>query len=593
MVSQPFRFLLVVAFSTAVCCSSPVAWCQEDFPTLTIPGLKDGDKPASETPPAFSESRPAGDQPLAAPRPLSAPAPRTQQRLKPGEREFLPRTNSSSKPSSSDRPARPDRPARTYRAPAEDGRALPETDFSARSPIVSTPPATGDVAVTIRSSLLNRFVEDQKVESDNVATRVLEADVRGVQTTATFVQLQSADNPGMARLNVIAQGTVNSNTVGYTPQARITTAGNHTFNVIKPVYFDGRKFLTKPAYGGLQVRQTPQQVSTRASGMPLIGPIGDQMAWNEVLRRMPQSDAIVVRRVADDVFPRVNQSVDRQLTDFNRKWTDMQQRLAKLTGSDRVAWSASSTKDSFTTIVTNRSVLSRTHDPDGELSAELAPVEVAAVLVSEDGINHTLDNQALNGLVITDSALQQLVTNHKNGDRDPARLLETLQSLRDSTAEPLLFSLRLADSQPLGVRFRDGRLQLQFRFQILPKSGDASVTQLMTVQLKGRGTDSGGWALFVSDISVAAASTNEQPDNWTNLIDGQVERVIDLIPETELPRQLELSRFADQLPAVRIHRIQSLAGQLRVSFKATEAAPTAPTEITSRRPPQTSGRRDR
>jgi len=507
--------------------------------------------------------------------------------LKPGEREFLPRTDSSSQPSSSDRPAR------TYRAPAEDRRPLPETDFSARSPIVSTPPATGDVAVTIRSSLLNRFVEDQKIESDNVATRVLEADVRGVQTTATFVQLQSADNTRMARLNVIAQGTVNSNTVGYTPQARITTAGNHTFNVIKPVYFDGRKFLTKPAYGGLQVRQTPQQVSTRASGMPLIGPIGDQMAWNEVLRRMPQSDAVVVRRVADDVFPRVNQSVDQQLTDFNRKWTDVRQRLAGLTGSDRVAWSASSTKDSFTTIVTNQSVLSRTHDPDSELMAALAPMEAAAVLVSEDGINHTLDNQALNGLVITDSALQQLVTDHKNGDRNPARVL---QALRDSTAEPVLFSLRLADSQPLGVRFRDGRLQLQFRFQILPKSGDASVTQLMTVQLKGRGTDGGGWALFVSDISVAAASTNEQPDNWTNLINGQVERVIDLIPETELPRQIDLAQFADQLPAVRIHRIQSLGGRLRVSFKATEAAPmrpTAATEITSRKPPQPTGGRGR
>ncbi|MCR9199072.1 MAG: hypothetical protein NXI04_10535 [Planctomycetaceae bacterium] len=575
MVSLPFRFLLVVAFSTAVCCSSPVAWCQEDFPTLTIPGLKDGDKPASDSPPAFSESRPAGDQPL------SAPAPRMQQRLKPGEREFLPRTDPPSDSMSSDRSADTDRTS------DENRRSLPDREFSARSPIVSAPPATGDVAVTIRSSLLNRFVEDQKIESDNVATRVLEADVRGVQTTATFVQLQSADNARMARLNVIAQGTVNSNTVGYTPQARITTAGNHTFNVIKPVYFDGRRFLTKPAYGGLQVRQTPQQVSTRASGMPLIGPLGDQMAWNEVLRRMPQSDAIVVRRVADDVFPRVNQSVDQQLTDFNRKWTGMRQRLAALTGSDRVAWSASSTKDSFTTIVTNRSVLSRTHSPDSELQAELAPMEAAAILVSEDGINHTLDHQALNGLVITDSALQQLVTNHKNGDRNPAHLLETLQSLRDSTAEPVLFSLRLADSQPLGVRFRDGRLQLQFRFQILPKSGNASVTQLMTVQLKGRGTDSGGWALFVSDISVAAASTNEQPDNWTNLINGQVERVIDLIPETELPRQIDLTKFADQLPSVRIHRIQSLGGQLRVSFKATEAAPT---EITSRKPQQTTGR---
>lgn len=565
-----------------------MAWCQEDFPTLTIPGLKDGDKPESQTPPAFSESRPAAPGPAS-----SAPDPGVQRRLKPGEREFLPRTSPSSKSSSES--ASPEPSSDTDRSPDPQGlRRTQDREFSARSPIVSAPAATGDVAVTIRSSLLNRFVEDQKIESDNVATRVLEADVRGVQTTATFVQLQSADNGRMARLNVIAQGTVNSNTVGYTPQARITTAGNHTFNVIKPVYFDGRKFLTKPAYGGLQVRQTPQQVSTRASGMPLIGPIGDQMAWNEVLRRMPQSDAVVVRRVADDVFPRVNQSVDRQLTDFNIKWGQLRQRLSRLTGTDRIDWSASSTDDSFTTIVTNESVLSRTHDPDSQLTTELTAAEAVAVLLSEDGVNHVLNTPALQGLVITDTALQQLVTAHKNADhnnagRSPARLLEMLQSLRDSSAAPMLFSLRLADSQPLGVRFRDGRLQLQFRFQIVPKSGDPSVTQLMTVQLKGRGNQSGGWALFVSDISVEAASTNEQPDTWTNLINGQVERVIDLIPETELPRQIDLAQFAEQLPSVRIHRIQALGGQLRVSFRTAQVTPT---EITSRKPAAPTNRVD-
>ena len=54
-----------------------------------------------------------------------------------------------------------------------------------------------------------------------------------------------------------------------------------------------------------------------------------------------------------------------------------------------------------------------------------------------------------------DQKLDAAVKLHKQGQAGQA-----LQALRDSTAEPVLFSLRLADSQTLGVRFRDDRLQL-------------------------------------------------------------------------------------------------------------------------------------
>lgn len=535
-----------------LCWGSSLAYCQDDFPLLIIPGPEEAtdrsDKPSSRPSPVFEESRP--DFPK---------RDSEQRRLRPGDREFLPRL-----------PSAEPTPSSEYRR-----------DHSVRSPIVSNPPTAGDVAVSIRTSLLNRFIADQKIESNNVATRVMEVDVRGVQTTATFVQLQSAENGKMARWNVIAQGTVNSNTVGYTPQARITTAGNHTFNVIKAVYFDGRRFLTKPAYGGLQVRQTPQQVNTRASGMPLIGPIGDQIAWSEVLRRMPASDAVVVRRVADDVFPRVNQSVDQRLVELNRKWTDLQQRLRILAADDRIRWAASSTEDSFTTTVFNESVMTRTHDPDNALTAELSDVEAAAVVVSEDSTNHVLNRLSLNGLTISDTALQQLVVDYQSGEIELATLPQRLAALRESSADPLLFSLRFADSQPVGMRFRDGRLQLQTRFQILPTAGDPGITQLMTIQLKGRSNTDGGWALYVSDIGVEPASTNEQPDSWTRMIDTQASRLIDLIPQTELPRRIDLAQYGEKLPAVRIHRIQAISGQLRVSFKAD-----VPTELTSRRPAQ-------
>ena len=181
-------------------------------------------------------------------------------------------------------------------APVYDSPSVPVPGSSRAVPKSYAPPRAGDFSMTVRTELLTPFVNRETVESDNVATRVMEADVRGVQTTATSVRLQSLVSSVNARLHIQSTGTVSSNTIGYTRQAQVATLGNHTFDVIKPVFFDGRRFLTKQAYGALQVRQVPQAVTTVASGMPLLWPIGERMAWNEVYRRMPMSDSIVARR---------------------------------------------------------------------------------------------------------------------------------------------------------------------------------------------------------------------------------------------------------------------------------------------------------
>ena len=440
------------------------------------------------------------------------------------------------------------------------------------------PPAAGDFAVTIRTRLLNQFVEDQKVESNNVATRVMEADVRGVQTTVTNIGLESTDNSEMARLNVVAQGTVNSNTIGYTRQAQVATSGNHTFRIYKPIYFDGQQFLTKPAYGGLQVRQVPQSVNSVASRVPLFGPIGDQIAWSEVLRRMPASNSIVARRVADDVFPKVNSSVDEKLRDLNLKWGQMQQRLKVVVGQDDVDWRANSSSDSFTSVVVNRSV-ARTSSSQ-KLQTGLDQVEAAAVLVSQDSVNHLLDKLPIGGVTVSDMTLQNLVAAVQQSEKTQAAILNVFQRLDEYRAEPLLFSLTFANTNPVQFLFQEGLLQCNVNFQVLPKLGTASQMQQMQIRLGGKTTNDGKWSLFVREIDVEPASTNELPDAWTKLIGDQATVMTDKIPPTELPRQIDLRRFDARLPVLRIHRIQSTGGQLRVSFKSEESE-----QVTTRRLP--------
>ena len=427
-----------------------------------------------------------------------------------------------------------------------------------------------DWVFTIRTDLLGEFVEREEVRSNNVATRVMEASVSGIQTTTTSITLASTDSSDVARLSVLASGTVSSNTIGLTPQATVTTLGSHTFDVTKPVFFDGVQFLTKSAYGNLQVRQFPQSVNTIASQLPLVRRIGDQIAWNEVQRRMPASDAIVVRRVADDVLPKVNSGVDKELAKLNRDWRQLRQSLDALSGSDRIRWSASSTTDSFSTSACNTSLTSRS-TKSGTLKATLEAPESLVMLLSDESANRWLGGRPIAGVTVTDGTLQKLVESLKSVRENPDVLKTLLQQPDQFSADALLFSIRFADVEPLALQFADNMITIRVKFQIIPKAGEPGIMQLVNIQLRGEAAaaDTGMWAIALHKLSAEPASQNMEPDLYTNMINNPV--IASQIPPTTLPRTIDLQKLHPKMPLFRLHRIQSEQGQLRVSLRVYEA----------------------
>jgi len=416
-------------------------------------------------------------------------------------------------------------PSPSYTVPSDD---------SPRSYADSLLSNTADFVITVRTSLLAEFVNGQTVRSGNVATQVMGANVRGVQTTTTSVRLQSQQNADQARLNIVTQGAVSSNTLGLTPQARIATVGNHTFNITKPVYFDGTKFLTKQAYGSLQVQQFPQVVDTVASGLPLIGRIGNRVAWNELQRRKPTTDAIVARQVADDVLPEVNRSVDESLADLNRSWRSLRTTLDRLSGSDQIMWSASSTPDSFSTSSRNGSIASRAVQTE-RLSAELAPQESLAVVLSQEGANRWLGRLPLAGATLSDTALQQIGEVLKEARERPAALSLLFGQGDLLAAEPQLFSIRFATVEPLALEFSENLLTVRSKFQIIPKVGEPGVMQSVAVRLAGQSEGDDMWSIAVKDLAAEPASRNEQPDIYTNLINSPA--VASQIPRRNCPEK--------------------------------------------------------
>lgn len=442
-----------------------------------------------------------------------------------------------------------------------------DNEGRAESPV----PATGsriheDLSITVATPLLARFVNDQRVNSKPVVTQVMEASVSGTQTTTTNVMLESVDCPTRAELQIRTEGTVSSTTVGVTPQAQVNTLGSHTFQVTKPVYFDGRQFLTKQAYGSLQARQFPQAVNTNvARTFPLLGRLGNRIAWKEVQRRMPMSDAIVVRNVADEVLPSVNRNVDAELIKLNRGWSQFNRKLSGISLLPKLNWSTASTSRSITIAVSNPEIDSRILR-SSPLTDALRPKEVCCVLLDELAVNHWLDRQKLEGLEVSDADMQQLATQLPALMKQPAQLIELFRDDSRAGKPALLFSVKLSSERPVRMQFRNGKLVLAVRFQLLPTLGQPSILQQVTVGLQGKPADGDRWAIVMRDVDVKPAEESVEPDTWTKLIGTQLDTLLKNQQPSAMSRVLRASAWDKRFPDLKLDRIQAVDGFLRVAF---------------------------
>ena len=288
---------------------------------------------------------------------------------------------------------------------------------------------------------------------------------------------------------------------------------------------------------------------------------------------MPMSDSIVARRVADDVVSRVNSSVDGRLVELNQQWEKLRRDVGRISGSEQLDWSASSTPRSFSMTAVNGAVDNRRADPRQQLLSELSLDEAAALVFSEDGLNHLLASQPVAGLTIPDAAFSKLIQAVQSAEEGSERLTTAVREGLDLSAQPILFSVKPASERPVQISLADGLFAVVLKFQILPKVGELSQMHRMQVRLSGRSGTNGAWMVSVKDVRVEPASSNELPDSWTKLISAQSKQLVEGLPSKELKRQIDLRQFHEKLPVLRIHRIQTQNAQLRVSFRPASGSP--------------------
>lgn len=471
--------------------------------------------------------------------------------------------------------------------------------------------------IAIRNSLMEERFHRTRNEQEAVSKLLMNTNVTGSQSTVTETRLRIVPDDKSLRFELLNSGDVTSQTTGFNPQATVDSVGQHHFEITKPLWFDGKTFLTLPAHGTIQASQTPQRVvSTAGATMPLLGPLSDRVAWNEVLRRTPQINQAVAEDVSRDVLPKINRLIDEDFANLQKDVTGAQRKISSIFGSMNLRWCSRSTKDVVSVWTVDQSRLR-----DGASAAipseagTLRNDESVVAFVSEDSIESLLTQYFPAGLKLTDKQLQKLELPEEGADAGPALSLDRLMSIFAAlqsvgSEEAGLFTLELARSNPFQVKFVEGDIRLITTFQIHPKGAASSGWMTTTFNLRGKRLSDDEWTIAIRNVDVgesggnlASESSNEPSEQliiptageldgkpsvdnadvttvqagtvWIPIVRNAAQSLAEKIPPVRLPLEFDGEVMVPGAPRFRLAKIDSASGMLRVGLRALDSGAIA------------------
>ncbi|MBC7965517.1 MAG: hypothetical protein H7Z17_06265 [Fuerstia sp.] len=486
--------------------------------------------------------------------------------------------------------------------------------------------------ITIRNATLEQRLVRTRTEQEPVSTNILGSDVQGQQTTTTETRIRIVPDAGCMRFDVVSTGDVSSQTTGVNPQVMIDSTGRHHFEITKPFWFNGKTFLTKPGYGTIQASQAPRRVvSAVGATMPLLRPLSDRVAWDEVTRRQAEINQAVAEDVTRTVLPKFDRIVDEEFTSLKRQLAGLQAQVESTLKTSPMSWVARSSETSFSiaAIPQSRSVVEGERFNSQPVNLpQLANGEEVAFTLSDSVATALLEKYVPGGLVLTDTQVEKAskVWNKAGEEKwSLASLMQLFQEIeRNSSAEPTAFSIQLAKVQPIAIRFDRGDVCIETSFQILPKGAAPSGWMKTTWRMRGRGVSDSQWAVALRQVDVGdaedslpmadvqqpepnpaspelriPADTTFQPTDgvepveqapgsaadenqvttvesgtvWMSVVKDATQSLLKQIPVATLPKEFELPTSLPGSPRIRVVRIESADGVLRAAFRLVDCAP--------------------
>ena len=486
--------------------------------------------------------------------------------------------------------------------------------------------------IAIRNTTLERRLVRTRTEQEPVATNILNSDVQGQQTTTTETRFRILPDIGSMRFDVVSTGDVNSQTTGINPQAMIDSVGQHHFEITKPFWFNGTTFLTQPGHGTIRASQAPHRVvSAVGAAMPLLRPLSDRVAWEQVTRRQAEINHAVAEDVTRTVLPKVDGIVDQEFAQLGRQFAGLREQVESTLTSSELKWVASSSETSFFIAAIPQSPGVAENELFNSLSVrgpKLADGEEVAFTISDSVATALLEQYVPGGLVLTDTQVEKASKAWiAAGDEKwtLASLMQLFQEIeRNASAEPTAFSIQLADVQPIAIRFDRGDVCIDTSFQILPIDAAPSGWMKTTWRMRGRGVSDDQWAVALRQVDVGdaenfspivdvqqtepeplspelripshrtferngssghvdsvpetgtdetQATTVESGTVWMSVVKAATQSLLKQIPAATLPKEFDPPISLPGSPRIRLVRIESAGGVLRTAFRLVDCAP--------------------
>lgn len=311
-----------------------------------------------------------------------------------------------------------------------------------------------NVHFVVSESLLQKIVSDIRCESGPVKDCILGAYVTGTQVTNTQLRANVRPSSTMAAFDLLVSGSTSSNTRGTKSPAVIYTRGQHTFNIAKPVYFDGQRISSGTANMNVNANNQTVGVSTKYDRIPLLGGLARKIAYREALNKKTESESIAARKLADKAIPRFESEVNTQFSEANSNLENNLLQGLRNRGIAPESYSARSSESHIA--VSSRTIRTATLAANNPPGIPVTSTGVS-VQIHESALNAGIDSLKLSGRMSVDQVLERV----EEALTELARKPVSLRSDTDDFDRDTDFDFDPAD--PIRVRLEEGKAVLLLR----------------------------------------------------------------------------------------------------------------------------------
>jgi hypothetical protein len=421
------------------------------------------------------------------------------------------------------------------------------------------------IAVALRDTVLRAVADQEEIRNGRVQTMILGSQVTGSQTTTTSTTLvmQPCDNG--ARFHIVSRGWVLTSTVSANPQVIIEGTGAHNFEVIKPVEFDGNNLRTWPPHGRITARQSPQRVHSRFDGVPVLGVLGNRIAWSEVNRRQPQINDSVAADVAGDVLNQVNDTVDSSLNDLNRQLNRLRTQTSDWDSVSQLEWTARSTADSIVLLGNDVRSATPVNDVVPRAALNLGRNEDVVVVISESLASRMANQFIPSGSTIADTQLLAAMSGQSESVLD-WNTVRTLRPASDPVAS--LFSVALPPSDSVQFQFESGKIHATLKGRVIPRIGIPSDLLTTRIALTGQLGSSDHWTLRVSqENDPEGVDTTQTGTIWGSAVANMTSSIIGQVDGLNITRWAPFALPNNLGSQAQLVQIDCRDGVLRAAFR--------------------------